>query len=88
MFELFELSLTVKPLMTNQKPTKRGYNAECHLKSLVTGSAIKCEVDLIERNNRFMPTVRGRHQLIVTLDGVQVTSSPPLPVFVSIHPAQ
>ena len=36
---------------------------------------------------QFTPTVRGRHQLTVTLNRQEVAGSP-LPVFVSIHPSQ
>ena len=62
---------------------------ECHLKTVASGSTIKCEVvavEGIEYRVEYTPTVRGRHELIVTLKGQHVGS--PLSVFVSIHPTQ
>ena len=51
-------------------------------------STTKCEVELINSNRyriQYTPTVRGRHELIVTVNGQEVAGSP-FPVFVSIHP--
>ena len=61
-----------------------------HLKSVADGSTIQCQVEPVkggEYHVQFTPTVRGRHQLTVTLNGQEVAGSP-LPVFVSIHPSQ
>ncbi len=83
-----ELSLLTK--LSNGKSTKGKYAVECELKSLCNGSIIKCNVDLIKGNQYtilFTPTVRGRHELIVTANGEEVAGSP-FPVFVSIHPSQ
>ena len=74
-------------VVTNGKPT---VVVECHLKSLASTSTSKCIVDLIEDNEyriQYTPTVRGRHELIVTVNGQEVAGSP-FPVFVSIHPTQ
>ncbi len=58
------------------------------LKSLYNGSVMKCNVDQSgpgEYRIQYTPTVRGRHELTVSVDGKQVTGNP-FPVFVSISP--
>ena len=60
------------------------------LKSLYDGSVVKGDVDQSgpgEYRIQYTPTVRGRHELTVSVDGQQVTGSP-FPVFVFIHPTQ
>ncbi len=77
-------------LLTNLSCTKRKYAVECQLKSLCNGSVIKCNVDQIKGQQYrilYTPTVRGRHELMVTANGQEVAGSP-FPVFVSIHPSQ
>ena len=77
-------------VVANGKPTKQKCVIECHLKSLVDGSSNKCKVDLIKGHEyriQYTPTVRGRHELSVTVNGVEVADSP-FPVFASIHPNQ
>ena len=76
--------------LSNGKPTKLPVVVECNLMSLAGNSTIKCTVDLIESNSyriQYTPTVRGRHELIVTVNGQEVAGSP-FPVFVSVHPTQ
>ena len=75
-FELF-------PKLSNVRPTERSCGMACSLKSLANNSITECQVELIEGTKyriQYMPTVRGRHELIVTVNGS------PFPVFVSIHP--
>ena len=70
--------------------TKRAHVIRSHLKSVADGSTIQCQVEPVkggEYRVQFTPTVRGRHQLTVTLNRQEVAGSP-LPVFVSIHPSQ
>ena len=70
--------------------TKRNCKVDCHLKSLSNGSIIKCHVDHTAARNyciQYTPTVRGRCELIVSVDGQQVVDSP-FPMFVSILVAQ
>ena len=70
--------------------TKRNCEVDCHLKSLSNGSIIKCHVDQTGGRNysiQYTPTVRGRWELTVSVDGQQVADSP-FPVFVSIPVAQ
>ena len=77
-------------VVTNGKPTILPVIVECHLKSLASTSTSKCIVDLIEDSEyriQYTPTVRGRHEVIVTVNGQEVAGSP-FPVFVSIHPTQ
>ncbi len=60
------------------------------LKSLYDGSTIKVRLAGRNRNKYFFdytPTVRGRHELIVTINGKELIGSP-FPVFVSIHPTR
>ncbi len=83
-------SLKLIKKLSNNRPTKQGYDFQCQLKSLCNGSIIKCNVDLIKGNEyriHYTPTIRGRHKLIVTANGEKVAGSP-FPVFVSIHPTQ
>ena len=89
--EIVKLSeVTVLTNLANGKPTKQKCVVECHLKSLVDGSSGKCKVDQVKGHEyriQYMPTVRGRHELSVTVNGVEVADSP-FPVFASIHPNQ
>ena len=76
--------------LSNGESTKRAGVVECHLHSLAKGSTTKCTVDHIQGGEyrvQYTPTVRGRHELIVTGNGQEIAGSP-FPVFVSIHPTQ
>ena len=67
---VFEASLTT---------TKCKCKVDCHLKSLSNGSIIKCHVDQTGDRNysiQYTPTVRGRCELTVSVDGQQVADSP------------
>ena len=78
------------PKLTNGKRTKRECAVNCHLKSLVNGTIVKCCVDRRENNEyriSYTPTTRGRHELTVIANGQEVAGSP-FPVFVSIHPSK
>ena len=77
-------------LIPNEKRTKRECAVDCHLKSFVNGTIVKCCVDRREDNEyriSYTPTTRGRHELTVTVNGQEVAGSP-FPVFVSIHPSK
>ena len=68
--------------------TKHDAQIVCCLKSLHNGSLIKCnakEIGAGEYHIHYTPTVRGRHELSVSVDGQQVTGSP-FPVLVHIPP--
>ena len=70
--------------------SKRKVDVKAQVKSLYNGSIIKCTVDETGQSYysiRYTPTVRGRHELTVSVDGQQVAGSP-FPVSVSIHPTQ
>ena len=76
--------------LSNGKPTKQPVVLECRLHSLAKDSTTKCTVNLIqggEYHVQYTPTVRRRHEVIVTVNGQEVAGSP-FPVFVSIHPTQ
>ena len=84
-----ELTITLKSESTGNDDIKLPCTPECLLKTVASGSTIKCEVVAvkgIEYRVEYTPTVRGQHELIVTLKGQAVGS--PLSVFVSIHPTQ
>ena len=86
--KLSELSVIVK--LSDGKNVKQKYDVDCHLKTLANGYTVKCRVDLIKDNEYFVqyiPTVRGRHELVVSVNGHEVAGSP-FPVFVSIPPTQ
>ena len=83
-----EVTLTTK--LTNNKTTRRGVAVVSELKSLRDGSVVKCTVDQSgpgEYNIKYTPTVRGRHELTVSVDGQQVEGCP-FSVSVSISPTQ
>ena len=75
--------------LSNGKPIKQALVVGCHLKSLHDSTTTCSTVNL--RGNtghiQYTPTVQGRHELIVTVNGQEVAGSP-FPVFVSIHPTQ
>ena len=76
------------PKLPNGRPTKQACVVTCNLRSLVNDSTTKCQVELTDGNRyhiQYTPTVRGRHELIATVNGHEVAGSP-FPVFVSIHP--
>ena len=78
-----EVTLTTK--LINSKTEVVG-----QLKSLYDGSVVKCDMDQSgpgEYHIQYTPTVRGHHELTVSVDGQQVAGSP-FPVFVSIPPTQ
>ena len=78
----------VIPLLSSGRRPKQACVVACSLKSLADDTITQCQVELIEGNKyrtQYTPTVRGRHELIVTVNGQEVAGSP-FPVFVSIHP--
>ena len=82
--------IVLKTLFGDKISSKQRRNIRAQLKSLVDGSIIQCQVEPVnggEYHVQFTPTVRGRHQLTVTLNGQKLAGSP-LPLFVSIHPSQ
>ena len=83
-----KLTLTTK--LTNSKTTRCSAVVVGQLKSLYDGSVIKCDVDQTghaEYRIQYIPTVRGRHELTVSVDGQQVAGSP-FPFSVFIPPTQ
>ena len=81
------VTLTAK--LSNNKPTRRVADVYGELRSLYNGSVIECDVYQKVDGYRiqYTPTIRGRHELSVTVYGQHVPGSP-FPVFVSIHPTQ
>ena len=78
--------------LSNGKLAKKTCSIQSNLKSLSpkANSNTECQVDGIQGGEyriQYTPTVRGRHELIVTVNGQEVAGSP-FPVFVSIHPTQ
>ena len=87
--KIAEVTLITSTL-TNNKTTRCSAVVVGQLKSLYNQSVIQCDVDqsgLSEYRIQYTPTVRGRHELTVSVDGQQVAGSP-FPVFVSIPPTQ
>ena len=82
--------IVAKTCLRDGTPTKRAHVIQSHLKSLVNDSTTQCQVESVKDGEyciQYTPSVRGRHELTVTLNGLEVTGSP-FPVFVSIHPSQ
>ena len=84
-----EVTLTAN-ILTNNQTTRCSSVVVGQLKSLYNGSVVQCDVNQSgpgEYRIQYTPTVRGRHELTVSVDGQQVLGSP-FPVFVSIPPTQ
>ena len=83
------VDLTLTTRFSNGKKTSPGVvNVAGELKSLCDGSAVQCVVHQLGTGKyriQYTPTVRGRHQLTVSVNGQQVADSP-FPVSVSISP--
>ena len=76
--------------LCNNKQTRRALHIDCHLKSLLNASPITTNIKDIGADQyqvQFTPTLRGRHELTVSVDGRQVAGGP-FPVFVSVPPTQ
>lgn len=73
-------------VVSQGKPLER---LECHLKSFVSGTTTKCQVDQVENGYhcQYTPTTRGRHELVLSAHKAKIPGSP-FPVFVSIHPTE
>ena len=70
--------------------TRRHRTVSCSLRSLYNNVITECKVGQTGAGHysiQCMPTVRGRHELTVSVDGQQVAGSP-FPVLVSIPPTQ
>ena len=76
--------------LSDNKPTNRTCKVSGQVKSLHDGVITACNIDndgLGRYSIQYTPTVRGRHELTVLIDGQHVAGSP-FPVLVSIHPTQ
>ena len=76
--------------LSNDKPNNRKCKVTCHIKSLYNGVTNNCVI--VEDGQgrysiQYTPTVRGRHELTVSINGHHVAGSP-FPVYVSIDPTQ
>ena len=84
-----EVTLTAN-ILTNNKTTRHSAVVVGQLKSLYDGSVVKCDVEQSgpgEYRIQYTPTVRGCHELTVSVDGQQVAGGP-FPVIVTIPPTQ
>ena len=87
-YQTSEVTLTI--ILSNNKISRCRAKVLGQLKSLYDESVIKCNVNQSgpgEYCIQYTPTVRGRHELTVLVDGKQVAGSL-FPVLVSIPPAQ
>lgn len=60
------------------------------LKNLASGDVTKCRVNVVKGNEyriQYTPSVRGRHEIILSTEKREIADSP-YPVFVSIQPTQ
>ena len=81
---------TLAVRLTNNQQTNRNFEITSQMKSLYNGGIADSNVSSTGSDQysiKYTPTVRGRHELTVSVDGQQVAGSP-FPVFVSIHPTQ
>ena len=81
---------TLVTRLSNNKISRRHCKVACSLRSLYNNVITECMVDQTgagQYSIQCTPTVRGRHELTVSVDGQQVAGSP-FPVFVSIPPTQ
>ena len=83
------VDLTLNTRLSNSKKTSPGVvNVAGELKSLCDGSVVQCDVHQLGAGKYhiwYTPTVRGHHQLTVSVNEEQVTDNP-FPVSVSISP--
>ena len=76
--------------LSSNKISRRHCKVSCSLRSLYNNVIADCKVNQTgagQYSIQYTPTVRGRHELTVSVDGQQVVGSP-FPVFVSIPPTQ
>ena len=76
--------------LSNGRPIRRQVVIDCRLKSLASNYVTNCTVRPVkvsEYRIQYTPTVRGHHELIVTVNGQEEADSS-FPVFVSIYPTQ
>ena len=81
---------TLVTRLSSNKIARRHCKVSCSLRSLYNNVITECKVDqngASQYSIQCTPTVRGCHELTVSVDGQQVAGSP-FPVFVSIPPTQ
>ena len=81
---------TLVTRLSSNKISRRHCKVSCSLRSLYNNVITECKVGQAgagQYSIQCTPTVRGRHELTVSVDGQQVAGSP-FPVFVSIPPTQ
>ena len=81
---------TLVTRLSSNKIARRHCKVSCSLRSLYKNVITECKVGQTgagQYSIQCTPTVRGRHELTVSVDGQQVAGSP-FPVFVSIPPTQ
>ena len=84
------VQFTVRTVYQNGQLCREQQVVKAELKSVVNDSVIRTKVTSKERGVyevTYTPEVRGRHTLIVKVNGTQITGSP-FQVFVKIHPTQ
>ena len=82
--------VTLVTRLSSNKISRRHCKVSCSLRSLYNNVITECKVGQTgagQYSIQCTPTVRGRHELTVSVDGQQVAGSP-FPVFVSIPPTQ
>ena len=92
--ELAELQktthVTVHTVLKDGHPCMTIQQVEAELRSLVDDSVIKIRGESTGQGNyqlAYTPSVRGRHDLNITVSGRPITGSP-FRVFVRVHPTQ
>ena len=81
---------TLVTRLSSNKISRRHCKVSCSLMSLDNNVITECKVDETgagQYSIHCTPTVRGRHELTVSVDGQQIAGSP-FPVFVSVPPTQ
>lgn len=85
-----EVTATLTTRLSNNTIPKKRHRVASLLKSLYNDIVTDCVVDSTAigfYSIRFTPTIRGRHELVVSVDGHHVSGSP-FPVFVSLSPTK
>ena len=81
---------TLAVRLTNNQLTNRNCEITSQIKYLYNGVITDCKVSSVgsgKYSMKYTPTIRGRHELTVSVDGQQVAGNP-FPAFVSIPPIQ
>jgi len=84
------VTVNVHTLYPNGQPCREEQDIQVELRSLAKGSLVSTEIDSKGKGTyeiSFHPGIRGRHEMIVKIHGIQISGSP-FKFFVEHHPTK